>query len=73
MVGVSLYVNTGSTPNLATNETTIGTYSSTVLSFSPNQTIYIVVVSSDVTPVLNFTYRFYQVAPPVVVPTCNSS
>jgi hypothetical protein len=30
---VSLYVNTGRTPNLATNETTVGTFSSTTLTY----------------------------------------
>jgi len=57
--GVSLYINTGTSLNTATNETAVSIYSSLVNDFSPNQTLYLIAVGIGASPSLNFTYRYY--------------
>jgi hypothetical protein len=67
--GVSLYVNNGKTPNLATNETTVGTFSSTTLTYKGDQILYVVAISNDANPFVSFSYRFYEVKT-IVLPNC---
>ena len=73
MSGVSFYVSNGKTPNLATNETAIGTFSSLVLDYQPNTILYLVAVALDVNPVLNFTYKYYSVPQPIIIPNCTAA
>jgi hypothetical protein len=63
MSGVTFYINNGTSPTKAANETTVSTYSSTSYKLNPNMTYYLVVVATDTSPVLNFTYRYYAVVP----------
>ncbi len=75
MSGVAFYIDNGASANLATNETAVGTFSGTILNYSPNTTLYLIAVALDASPVLNFSYRYYAVPPPYVppvVPTCTS-
>jgi hypothetical protein len=70
LIGVSLYVSTGNSPSLAKNETTMGTFSSKVLSYKADLTLYVVAIAIDANPVLSFSYRFYEVQPTIVIPNC---
>ena len=68
--GVSIYVSTGTSPTLAKNETTMGTFSSNVLTYRADQTLFVVGIAIDANPLLSFSYRFYQVVPTITVPNC---
>ncbi|MFN9907990.1 MAG: hypothetical protein ACK56F_17975, partial [bacterium] len=62
-------MNTGKTPNLATNETTVGTFSSTTLTYKGDQILYVVAISNDANPIVSFSYRFYEVKT-LILPNC---
>ncbi len=68
--GVSLYVSTGDAPGVARNETTMGTFSSNLLTYKADQTLYVVAIAIDANPVVSFSYRFYEVVPTITVPNC---
>lgn len=77
--GVNFYVSNGTSANVAAGETTMGTYSSNILTYSANTTLFVIAVATDVSPMVNFSYRYYQVPivlppppppPPIFIPTC---
>jgi len=70
LLGVSLYVSTGTSPSLAKNETTMGTFSSKVLTYRADLTLYVIAIAIDANPIVSFSYRFYEVQPTLVIPNC---
>ncbi|CDW73743.1 UNKNOWN [Stylonychia lemnae] len=70
-----IYLNNGTSPNNAANQTTVDQYTGSNFTVGANQIYYMVVVAYDDSPSINFTYRYYQFTPKanetIITPTPN--
>lgn len=48
----------------------MGTFSSKVLTYKADLTLYVIAIALDANPIVSFSYRFYEAQPTLVIPNC---